>query len=221
MSDPASGSATQRRSAPTAMDPLTDRLARVGSSAGLSAGAGIVSLLVGLLVLTWPGATLALLAVLFAIQVLVAGILQLVMAFSAEGGAGSRVLLGLLGALSILVGLLCLRQPLQTVLALGLLVGAVWVVGGVIGIVHAIGAERGSSRGWGIVSGIVTVIGGAVVLVYPGASLVVLTWLLGIVLVVNGAVLIGRSVALRRTGRHATGPGIEQTGSVGPAASQM
>jgi uncharacterized membrane protein HdeD (DUF308 family) len=193
---------------PSGTDRTAGGLSQVGGSAGLTLGAGVVSLIVGVLVLSWPGATLGFLAVLFAIQLLVVGVLQVGMAFAAEGGAGSRVLLGLLGALSILVGLLCLRAPLQTVVVLGLLIGAVWVVGGVIGIVHAVGAERGSARGWGIVSGIVSVIGGAVVLVYPGVSLVVLTWLFGIVLVVNGVVLICRSIAMRR--RHEVEPGVRQ-----------
>jgi uncharacterized membrane protein HdeD (DUF308 family) len=106
----------------------------------------------------------------------------------------------LLGALSILVGLLCLREPLQTALVLGLLIGAMWVVQGIGGVVDAIANEHGSARGWMIASGVLSVIGGVVVLVYPGASLVVLTWLLGVVLVAVGVVLIAQGFAARRAG---------------------
>jgi uncharacterized membrane protein HdeD (DUF308 family) len=201
--------------ASTDTDPMTERLSQVAGSPGLSLGAGVLSIVIGVLILAWPGATIVVIAILFAIQVIIAGVLQIVAAFSADGGAGSRVLLGLLGALSILVGLLCLRAPLQTAVALGLLIGAVWVVGGVIGFVHAVGAERGGARGWAIVSAVISVIAGVVVLVYPGMSIVVLTWLLGIVLVVNGAVLVARAFALRRSGRHAG----RAAAPAGPAAA--
>jgi uncharacterized membrane protein HdeD (DUF308 family) len=105
--------------------------------------------------------------------------------------------------MSILVGLLCLRAPLQTAVVLGLLIGATWVIGGVIGIVQAIGAGPGSHRGWRITSGIISVLGGAVVLVYPGLSFVAMTWLFAIVLVMIGVVLLAESFLTRREGTEA------------------
>lgn len=182
------------------------RLTQVADSPALVLAAGALSVLIGLLVLAWPGATIRIIAWLFAIQLLVAGVLQLVSAFSAERGPGGRVLFALLGALSILVGLLCLREPLQTALVLGLLIGAMWVVQGVAGMVHAIANESGAARGWAITSGVLSVLGGAVVLVYPGTSLVVLTWLFGIVLVAVGVVLVAQGLSTRRSPAAAATP---------------
>jgi uncharacterized membrane protein HdeD (DUF308 family) len=173
-------------------------LTRIADSPGLVLGAGALSILVGVLVLAWPGATIAVIAWLFAVQLLVAGVLQLVSAFGAGRGAGGRVLSVILGALSILVGLLCLRATLQTALLIGLLIGALWVVQGIAGVVDAMTSERGPARGWGIAAGVLSVLGGAVVLVYPGTSLVVLTWLFGIVLVVVGVVLVIQGLSARR-----------------------
>jgi uncharacterized membrane protein HdeD (DUF308 family) len=182
------------------------RLTQVADSPALVLAAGALSVLIGLLVLAWPGATIRIIAWLFAIQLLIAGVLQLVSAFSAERGPGGRVLFALLGALSILVGLLCLREPLQTALVLGLLIGAMWVVQGVAGMVHAIANESGAARGWAITSGVLSVLGGAVVLVYPGTSLVVLTWLFGIVLVAVGVVLVAQGLSTRRSPAAAATP---------------
>jgi uncharacterized membrane protein HdeD (DUF308 family) len=183
-----------------------DRIARVGESPGLLLGAGIVSVLIGVLVLSWPGATIKVIAWLFAVQLLVGGVLQLISAFAAGRGPGGRVLFALLGALSILVGLLCLREPLQTALVLGLLIGAMWVIQGVVGIVEAIGSEQGASRGWMVASGVLSVIGGTVVLVYPGASLVVLTWLFGVTLIAIGVLLIVQGITARRAHSAAPAP---------------
>jgi len=185
-------------------DPDTGSPAPAARSATPTIIAGAVSVLVGVVVLVWPDVSVVVLAWLFGIQLIVAGILQLVAAFWRDDGVAARVLLGLAGAFSILVGLLCLRGPLQTAVLLGLLVGATWVVTGIIGIVHAIGAGHDHSRGWGIVSGLFSAIGGAVVLVYPEATIVVVTWLAGIVLLVSGVVvLIDGLVARRADRRHA------------------
>jgi uncharacterized membrane protein HdeD (DUF308 family) len=182
------------------------RLTQLADSPALVLAAGALSVLIGLLVLVWPGATIRIIAWLFAIQLLVAGVLQLVSAFSAARGPGGRVLFALLGALSILVGLLCLREPLQTALVIGLLIGAMWVVQGVAGMVHAIANESGAARGWAITSGVLSVLGGAVVLVYPGTSLVVLTWLFGIVLVAIGVVLVAQGLSTRHSPTAAAAP---------------
>jgi uncharacterized membrane protein HdeD (DUF308 family) len=170
---------------------------RVADAGTVSVAAGALSIVIGLLILIWPGPTVVVLAWLFAIQLVVAGVLQLVAAFAGDTGSSARVLLGLLGALSILVGLLCLRAPLQTAVVLGLLVGATWVVSGVIGIVAAMGSSTG--RGWGVLSGVVTTLAGAVVLLYPEASVVALTWLSGIGLVLIGGAVVFSGLAARRS----------------------
>ncbi|MHA6622659.1 HdeD family acid-resistance protein [Pseudonocardia sp. DLS-67] len=174
------------------------RLGQIAESPGLMLAAGALTVLIGLLVLAWPGATVRVIAWLFAVQLVVCGVLQLVSAFSADRGPGGRVLFILLGALSILVGLLCLREPLQTAIVLGLLIGAMWVVQGVVGIAVALGGDGGTARGWAIASSALSVLGGVVVLVYPGTSLVVLTWLFGITLLVLGVVLIAQGVIAHR-----------------------
>ncbi len=179
-------------------DRLGEGLERVGRSPMLTIGAGALSIVIGVLVLV-PANTVVVIAWLFAIQMVVTGVLQLVAAFAGDAGTGGRVLLGLLGALTILVGLLCLRAPLQTAVVLGLLIGATWVVGGIIGIFHAINDGPRGDRGWRIASGLISVFGGAVVLIYPGASLVTLAWLLGIVLLVTGVVLVAHGLFARRS----------------------
>jgi len=187
---------------PVPADPETGSPAPAAHSTTPTIVAGAVSVLVGGVVLVWPDVSVVVLAWLFGIQLIVAGILQLVAAFWRDDGVAARVLLGLAGAFSILVGLLCLRGPLQTAVLLGLLVGATWVVTGIIGIVHAIGVGHDHGRGWGIASGILSTIGGAIVLLYPGASILVLTWLVGIVLLVTGLVVLVQGFTARRSGRR-------------------
>jgi uncharacterized membrane protein HdeD (DUF308 family) len=187
-------------------DPIVDRLADIGGSPALVLAEGALSTVLGVVVLAWPGPTAAVLAVLFGVYLLAAGALQLLASFS-DAPARGRGPSWVLGALSVLVGLLCLRAPLQTLVVLGLLVGVAWTVGGVIRVVRAVVAERGATRGWWIASGAVSFLAGAVVLVYPGASIVVLTAVMGVVLIVEGACLIATGFTMRRRSPGVPVPG--------------
>lgn len=72
---------------------------------------GVASLILGVLVLVWPGASLAAAGVLFGLYLLVSGIFQLVSAFGTHRTTSLRVLAFISGALSIMLGLFCFRGP--------------------------------------------------------------------------------------------------------------
>jgi uncharacterized membrane protein HdeD (DUF308 family) len=184
--------------------PAIDRLTEVGRSPVLLVAEGVLSALLGVLVLTWPGASVGVLAWLFGIQLIVTGALQFVSAASDVAGTSGRVLSCVLGTLSILAGLLCLRTPLQTALVLGLLIGITWVIGGVIRIGQAIVADQGASRWWRIAGGVLWVVAGGLVLDFPGASIVALASILGVVLLLEGACLIAVGLTTHRTRRALT-----------------
>jgi uncharacterized membrane protein HdeD (DUF308 family) len=75
-----------------------DLLAGIGRHWGWVLTFGIITLLAGVLVVIWPGRTIEVIAVLFGIQLIVAGIFRFVAAFAAdEESGGTRVLLALLG----------------------------------------------------------------------------------------------------------------------------
>jgi uncharacterized membrane protein HdeD (DUF308 family) len=178
-------------------DPVVDRLAQIGRSPAVVIAEGALGTVVGVLVLAWPGPTATVLAVLFGVHLLIAGVLQFVAAFSDAGRTGGRGLSCALGTVSLLVGLLCLRDPLQTVTVLALLVGVAWTVGGVIRVVQGIVAGRGATRVWRITSGVVWVVAGSLVLVYPGATIVVVSAVVGVVLIADGACLIATGFTMR------------------------
>jgi uncharacterized membrane protein HdeD (DUF308 family) len=182
-----------------APDSAAERLAEAGRSPQVLVLEGLLGALLGVLVLTWPGATTAVLAWIFGIQLIVTGFLQFVAAASGAGGTSGRVMSALLGTLSLLAGLLCLRTPLQTALVLGLLIGISWVVGGVIRVVQGLVAGRGGARGWRIAGGVLWLLAGAVVLAYPDASLVALVSIVGIVLLLEGAALVAVGLSSRRS----------------------
>jgi uncharacterized membrane protein HdeD (DUF308 family) len=165
---------------------------------GLHLFNGAVTLLIGIGILVWPGASLLVVSWLFAITLLVNGIVQILRSIAdSDASGGRRVLFGLLGALSLLAGVLCLRSPLQTLAALALLIGSWWIVNGVLTLIGAVSGSTEGSRGWAAVLGVVSVIAGFVVLLQPGISLLALEFTTGIALIVLGIVMMVDAVVTR------------------------
>ena len=184
---------------------IADVLAGIGRHWGWLLTFGIITVLAGVLALVWPGRTLVVVAVLFGLQLVWAGAFRFVAAFAVEGADGTtRVLWALLGVLSFLFGLYALRHVLVTVAALALLLGIFWIVNGLIEIFTALSDRARGRRGWAIGSGLLGVLAGIVVLVYPGISLVTLAVVLGIWLIVYGAMGIVSAFQLRSVGHAAT-----------------
>jgi uncharacterized membrane protein HdeD (DUF308 family) len=181
-------------------------LARLGGSWPWLLGSAAATLVPGVLVLVWPEATLHVLAVLIGLYLLVNGAFRFVAAFS---GKGHDRLPGLLPAvLYVLAGVLCLRNPLQTIAALSLVVGAVWLVSGILTLYAALTTGNLPHRGVVLGVAVLGIVAGVVVLAVPTESARALTRLLGLWLVLLGlaegvAALAWRS-ALTRT--RASGP---------------
>jgi uncharacterized membrane protein HdeD (DUF308 family) len=178
-------------------DDARDVLGRIGESWGWVLAFSVATLILGVLVMAWPSATVKLVALLFGLQLFVGGLFSLVRAFT-RGGEGSRVLLAVLGVLGILVGIFVLRHLFQTVVILVILLGVYWVLHGIIEFFVAIDQRGAPARGLNATMGILSFIAGVVVLSWPSPTLLVLVWVLGVWLVVYGLVGIAGAFMVRR-----------------------
>ncbi|SNX62329.1 uncharacterized membrane protein HdeD [Streptomyces sp. TLI_55] len=165
---------------------------------------GIASLILGVLVLIWPGSTLLATGILFGVYLVVSGVFQLVSAFGTHKTTGLRVLAFISGALSILLGLFCFRGPMQSILLLALWIGIGWLIRGITQTLAAASDPSMPARGWQVFLGIITFVAGIVLIDSPFESVAVLTVVGGIWLVVVGVVEIVTAVRMR--GRAAQVP---------------
>lgn len=181
-----------------------DMLGRIGRHWGWALTFGIITVLAGIAVLVWPGRTLVVIAVLFGIQLIVTGIFRFVAAFAIDDlSGGSRVLMALLGVLSLIIGLYALRHVLITVLALGLLLGIYWVVSGAVELFTALSHRDMPSRGWAVFVGVLSILAGIVLLAYPGLSLLTLAVLVSVWLLIFGIMEISLAFRVRSLGHAA------------------
>ena len=155
---------------------------------------GICAVILGFLLLTDTGATVATLTILLGIYWFVLGIFDLVSMFSDPAGWGWKLLSGIIG---ILAGLVLIRHPLwSAAVGTSLLVWVVGVLGLVWGVVAIIRAIAGG--GWGMaISGVVSILLGLVLLFHTATTVVVLIYAAGIMLVVGGIAGIVGAIMLR------------------------
>jgi uncharacterized membrane protein HdeD (DUF308 family) len=150
--------------------------------------AGLLTVVLGAVMLAWPGPSILVAATLFGVYLLLSGAAEVVLAFTLPTSAATRVLLFISGALSVVLAILSFRHfgDGYAVLLLSLWIGIGFIFQGVSATAVGIGEPVLPGRGWYIAAGIVSVIAGMVVLVWPIDSIVVLTLASGIWLVVIG-----------------------------------
>ncbi|MFG2147301.1 HdeD family acid-resistance protein [Streptomyces sp. NPDC048696] len=164
--------------------------------------AGIASVLLGVLVLAWPGATLLAVAILFGVYLLVSGVFQIAAALGTHTSTSLRVMGFISGALSVLLGLLCFRSALESVLMLALWIGIGWLFRGITLTLAAAGDTYMPARGWLLLAGVVSVLGGVVMIASPFKSLAVLTVLSGCWLLALGITEIITAFRIRSRAKH-------------------
>ncbi|MER6347230.1 HdeD family acid-resistance protein [Streptomyces sp. NPDC001595] len=176
-------------------------LAELGSSWTWLLGMALVSLVPGVLALVWPDETLHVLAVIVGLYLLAAGVFRFVSAFGkGHGGGFAGVLIAML---YVLAGVLCLRDPLQTIAALSLIVGAVWLVTGMLTAWAALATKDLPHRGAVLGAAALGIVAGVVVLALPTESALALTRLLGLWLLLLGLAELGVAFAWRAALRRA------------------
>jgi uncharacterized membrane protein HdeD (DUF308 family) len=167
--------------------------------------AGLLTIVLGALVLAWPGPSILVASTLFGVYLLLSGLAELYFAFTLPRSAATRVMLFISGALSLVLAVMSFRHfgDGYAVLLLSLWIGIGFVFQGVTGVAVGIGESDLPGRGWYIVAGIISVIAGLAVLVWPFESIAVLTLATGIWLVVIGITQVVQAFQTRKAANTA------------------
>lgn len=162
---------------------------------------GLLSVVAGVVILFKPGDSLATLAVIAGIFLLVDGILELASSFMRS--TQSRGLVALFGVLTAVVGVLLIRHPIGGVAAVALLIG-IWLIA--IGVIRFVTAfEELDHRGWHAFAGILELIAGIVIVANPGIGFATLAILVGIGFILNGIGMTALGWGMREVRREVSG----------------
>lgn len=175
-------------------EPSIAKAATNGIRTALGVG-GVLSVILGILILVWPGKTAMVVTALIAIYAIAAGLVYAGLGiFTANRGGWSRLGHILLGVVFVIAGIVAFANLGATTVWLaafvGILVGIMWIVEGVVALSTL---DLAPSRGWTIFFSIISIIAGVTLLFSPIWGAVTLWWLLGIGAVVFGIINIIRA----------------------------
>ena len=155
---------------------------------------GLVAVVFGALVLANVWSSLRLVALFAGILLVFAGVVQLVAAIGARRRGA-----GLAGAVvTLLVGVVVLMWPEGSLKALAVLVGASFIVWGLL-LAWALRKDRPGGSSAGTTFGVILAIIGLVVVFWPGPTVAVLMVLVGAGAIIFGVLAIAQALALKRT----------------------
>jgi uncharacterized membrane protein HdeD (DUF308 family) len=168
---------------------------------------GLLAIIFGIVAFLAPGIALRTLVILFAVWMLIDGAGALVNTMQARG-KGSWWLGLLEGIAGIVAGVVALFWPDITALVLLLLIGSWAIVTGVLEVWAAI-RLRAIIQGelFLALSGILSVLFGLYVIVFPGLGVYSVLWLIGFFGILYGLTLISLGWRLRRIYLEAKGHG--------------
>jgi uncharacterized membrane protein HdeD (DUF308 family) len=152
---------------------------------------GIFMVIFGIIALVSPGIALLTLVWLFGLYAILDGITAIVIGIRTRGEP-HWVWTIVQGVVSVLAGVIALIWPGVTALAL-LFVVAFWAIVLGIGEIGGAFASRNSGSnawGWTLAAGILNVIFGVLLLIWPASGILTLIWLVGIFTLAGGIALI-------------------------------
>ena len=152
---------------------------------------GLAAIVFGVLAIVWPSVTLAVLVILFGVYALVDGVFLIVKAISSWTAREDRWLLGLAGLVSIGIGVVTFVAPAITAVVLLFYIVAWSLATGVMQIVSGVLLRKEiPGEIWWILSGIASIAFAVLLMLFPGAGVLGVVWLVSTYAVVLGVLLI-------------------------------
>ena len=155
---------------------------------------GVFLILFGIAALFWPKATFAVMLSLYAVLVLIWGVIGLIRGFLTIGRSGTWWLELIFSLIAIGLGVYLLRNPAVAVGVFVLLVGFTLIIRGIIDFLQGVfgrDEDINTSRVLYIVAAIVGVLAGVLVLANPVTGTLAFVWVLGLYALIEGAILVG------------------------------
>jgi len=162
---------------------------------------GALAVVFGIVAAFFPIPTALVLVVLWGIYALIDGVLAGVMVFRPEPGQ-SRGFLILTAVVGIAAGLFAIFQPAMTGVALAWILGVWLLIRGVMEIVSAFSQRATGSRWLLVLGGVLWLIGGWLLIAFPGVAALSIALWLGVLAIIWGIVLLVVGFQVRKAAKE-------------------
>ena len=146
----------------------------------------IISIVIGVVLILFPGEAMDLSLKVIGVVLLVAGVSGIILGIKSQGAYIAYTMSGAVTA--IVAGIVCLLQPQLIKSVLPLIMGVIILATGVFNIVNSINAKNAGASRWvaSLVLALITVICGIVILFNLNQAANLLVTIIGIIFVYNG-----------------------------------
>lgn len=166
---------------------------------------GIAAVVFGILAFFWPAAATLALVILFGAYAFVDGVFALVAAVRAAEAHERWWVLLLEGLVGLMIAAITFFSPIVTLVALYWVIATWAVLTGILEIVAAVQLRKMIQSEWLlIVSGILSIVFGVLLIVYPMIGVLTVIYLIGAYALIFGVMLIGFSLRLRAINQKAS-----------------
>jgi uncharacterized membrane protein HdeD (DUF308 family) len=158
---------------------------------------GVIGIVLGIVLVAWPKATLGVLMILIGIWALIDGIGLAAQIFDKSAGNSQKVLFAVMALIAILVGFMAIFHPGTAVRAITWLVGVWLLVRGLFELVGAFSSTISAPRWLLVVSALLDLVLGWLFVANPGESAKAVTVVIGILAIAWGVVFVVLALAAR------------------------
>ena len=170
-------------------------------------GLGILTVIFGMISIGTPLVTGLAVSLMVGILLAAGGVMQIIHAFKVPSGGGRRIFLILAGLFAFGFGIFMTTRPVESLLAMTLVLVAFFIVDGVCKIVDAFGVKPEKGWGWLLASGIITLV--LAIMIWrrwPVSGGWAIGTLFGINILFSGWAMIFTGGAVRSLGKEAGDP---------------
>lgn len=161
---------------------------------------GLALIILGLLIVLYPGITILLFVEIFGLFLFISGITELAFGLTADGGGVEKSLFILQGIMAIIIGMLAFLLPGITLLMATYLVAAWAIIWGIVEIVAALTTQKEGQisiygpnakvgKGVGLIVGVLALLLGIMTLVWPGVTLALIVIMVGSIVILIGILI--------------------------------
>jgi uncharacterized membrane protein HdeD (DUF308 family) len=157
---------------------------------------GLVSVIVGGVLIFWPGATITVVTVIVGFFMIVTGVVRFFVAVF-DSHSQDRWLMVFAGIVGIVLGIVVMKNPEGTIKVIALIVALFWLIAGLVDFFRGLTNADLPDRSARIVFGLMSAIFGIVILVWPAITIGVFAILVGIYAVFFGILEIVASFQIK------------------------
>lgn len=167
---------------------------------------GVIAIIVGILILVWPGQSAKAVVAIIAVYGIIAGIVYVLLGVLSKTRTGwhriGNVVLGILFIVAAIIAFANLGAAAVVLAALvGVIIGIVWIIEGAVALTALGRSVQGESQVWSVIFAVISIIAGLVLIFVPVFAALIWWLFLGISLIIQGVIQVVRAVQTARAAK--------------------